>query len=457
MRWVPQARFFCKFPLELDAAAGYNPKMGVSTMRLAWSRQPAGDNLRENVDYYLSHAVRSLQLEMLFPRSDILQRLIEPDSIVQRKLSLQMDDGSVQFLRAFRVQHSNELGIYKGGIRWDSQVSLDEVVALSSGMTWKCALAEIPFGGAKGGIAVDAHSLSMIEKERLAKAYIRVFADILGPNRDVPAPDMGTDAQIMAWMYKRYTELFNDTIISGIVTGKPVELFGSHGRTEATGFGLAWVTNRYFPLSGTKVVVQGIGNVGWHAALQAEELGATVVGLIDPVLPGGGLWAERGFPIAQMHSSWQRRDLKPLEDGGVQQDPEKILASPCDVLLPCARENTISPDVAKGFRGRFIGEGANGPTQPAAYRQLLLRGVEFAPDILANAGGVTCSYFEWLQNRQEHYWSRERVLRELRAKVVDAADRLQAYSEGHGVDLRVGGYMMGVEKIAKARTLLGAQ
>ncbi len=426
--------------------------------QLDWKDYPLNAALLENLNYYLEKAFEKLNLDLQFPGKNIQERLIEPDSVVERKISLQMDNGTIRCLHAFRSQHNNDCGIFKGGIRWDPQVNRDEIVALSSGMTWKCALARIPFGGAKGGVAVDPTKLSLSEKERLAKAYIRVFNDILGPDKDVPAPDMGTDTQVMAWMFKRYTELWADRTIPGIVTGKPIELFGSYCRTEATGFGLLICVNEFFPVEHKTVIIQGFGNVGMYAALKAVRMGARVIGLIDPAIFGEGLYDPEGLDIEAMFALRAAEGLPELKKRYRGTVPaQQLLEYDCDILLPCARENVIGRDNAPRVKAACIGEGANGPITPAAYIHLHNKGVVFIPDILANSGGVIVSYFEWLQNQHEDYWEEQEVLTKLEQKLKQACARLKKYSLEKSVDSRTAAYMLAIERIAKARQFLGAQ
>lgn len=428
------------------------------TPHLDWDDYPCDGHLLENVNYYLCKAFDHLDVERIFPGKNIKNRLIRPDSVVERKISLQMDDGTICCLHAFRAQHNNDCGIFKGGIRWDPQVTRDEVVALSSGMTWKCALARIPFGGAKGGVEVDPTMLTISEKERLAKAYMRVFNDILGPDKDVPAPDMGTDTQVMAWMFKRYTELCADRTVPGIVTGKPIELFGSYGRTESTGFGLILCVNKFFPVKNKSVIIQGFGNVGMHAALKAVRMKAKVIGIIDPGLFGGGVYNPAGLDIENMYTLRSEHGVEALKEKyQANIEADSLFETVCDILLPCARENVINIHNAPRIKAACIGEGANGPTTPGAYVQLYNRGVTFVPDVHANAGGVVVSYFEWLQNQHEEYWEEEEVMTRLEQKLSKVSQRLKVYAEEKNVDIRTAAYMKAIERIAHARQYLGAQ
>jgi glutamate dehydrogenase/leucine dehydrogenase len=425
---------------------------------LHWPAVPRGGTLLDNVNYYLRRALEYLDIAGHFPGQCIEERLLEPDSVVERKISLQMDDGSVRCLHAYRAQHNNDIGIYKGGLRWDAGVTRDEVVALSSNMTWKCALARVPFGGAKGGVTVDPQALSRTERERLAKGYMRTFADVLGPDKDVAAPDMGTDSQTMAWMFKRYTELCGDRTVPGIVTGKPVELFGSYGRTEATGYGLATCVTTVIAPADARVVVQGFGKVGMYAARRMQELGARVIGVADPGLLGGALHNPNGLDIAAMMRCLQRDGRDGLRTAfAANIEPAALLRLPCDVLLPCATENTITATVAATLDVRVIAEGANGPTTPAAHQLLHNRGVIILPDILANAGGVIVSYFEWLQNIQEDYWDEATALGRLDRMMNENTRWVLATAAETQLDLRTAAYVRALERVAAARRYLGAQ
>jgi len=429
-----------------------------SLPHLAWQHVPRGGTLLDNVNFYLRQAIEHLAMARQFPGQSIEERLLEPDSVIERKISLQMDDGSVRCLHAFRVQHNNDIGIYKGGLRWDTGVTRDEVVALASNMTWKCALARVPFGGAKGGVAVDPQALSRTEKERLAKGYMRTFADVLGPDKDVAAPDMGTDSQTMAWMFKRYTELCDDRTVPGIVTGKPVELFGSYGRTEATGYGLATCVTNVLAPAGTRVMVEGFGKVGMYAALRMQQLGARVIGLADPHLFGGALHDPDGLDIAAIARCLQhdgRAGVRAAYPATLA--PEALLRLPSDVFLPCATENTVTDVIAKTLDTRVIAEGANGPTTPAAHQLLHNRGVVILPDILANAGGVIVSYFEWLQNIQEDYWDEATALARLDKMMNENTRALLAAAAELQLDLRTAAYVRAIERVAAARRYLGAQ
>lgn len=431
--------------------------MTASHPQIIWEDFPEKEALIDNVTYYLHKSFALLNLDEMFPDKLIEKRLVQPDSIVQRKISLHMDDGSVKCVTGYRVQHNNDCGIYKGGIRWDAETTCDEVIALASGMTWKCALAGIPFGGAKGGIRINPHTLSLAEQERLAKAYMRIFSDILGPDKDVAAPDMGTNSQIMAWMYKRYTELFADSTIPGIVTGKPVELFGSYGRTESTGYSVAMSANYLFPLKNARVVVQGFGNVGRYAALKAYEMGATIIAISDPIYFKGTLFDPQGLDVEDLSNKVQKTGGKMQVLVPATHALDDILSVECDVLMPCARENVIHAANAHLIRTQLIAEGANGPVTPRAYKELHNRGVQFVPDILANAGGVIVSYFEWLQNKHHEYWTKETVMQRLEEKITQITHDTYTYARSCGIDIRIGAYMRAIERVARARLLLGAQ
>ncbi len=433
--------------------------MKEEPIRIKWTDIPQTPSLLQSVNYYLQKAFAGLDYSEEQSTQSIRERLLEPDSVIERKISLQMDDGTVIALKAFRAQHNNDLGIYKGGLRWDTGVDRDEVVALSSLMTWKCALANIPFGGGKGGIAVNPNKLSRLERERLAKAYMRTFYDVLGPEKDVLAPDMGTNAEIMAWMFKRYTEMKEDSIIPAIVTGKPVELFGSKGRKEATGYGCIYAASYFTDISLKKVVVQGCGNVGMHAALLAYSLGAKVVGLIDPFLFQGAIYKEAGFNIPKLHKAVDEYKIAEFfEDKDFRILPtDELLGMPSDILVCAARENVINMHNWGNLNTKMIVEGANGPLTPYAYKELYNAGVLIIPDVIANSGGVTVSYFEWIQNLNQDYWEEETVLNRLKKKMAKNLKNLSEYAAEKKVDMRSACYMIALERVYKARQLMGAQ
>ncbi len=406
----------------------------------------------ENINSYINDALNSAYLEKLYPHKDISERIILPDRSVENKISLLMDDGSTIMVLASRVQHNNNMGPYKGGVRFDLHADLQHTKALASGMTWKCALGEIPFGGAKGGLVIDAKKLSAGELERASKGYMRAFADILGPDKDIPAPDMGTNAKVMAWMRSRYEDMHNGVSTPGIVTGKPVSFGGSKGRTQATGYGVVFCAEELLgDLKGKKVVVQGFGNVGSHAAELLYKKGAKVIALIDPFLFGGdgAVFNADGLDIDEIKNN---PSIVKSNMGS-----QEALALECDVLFPCAKESEINESNMKSIRASAIIEGANGPVTPPANKYLMSKGVIFAPDILANAGGVIVSYYEWLQNKQGEYWEEKVVLDKLEKKIKYNTKNAIEFSKKKKLDLRTTAFVMGILRVADARSHVGAQ
>ncbi|MCK5843984.1 MAG: Glu/Leu/Phe/Val dehydrogenase, partial [Victivallales bacterium] len=351
---------------------------------------------------------------------------------------------------ASRVQHNNNLGPYKGGIRFDMHADLQHTKALASGMTWKCALGEVPFGGGKGGMVINSHELSKPELERASKGYMRAFADILGPDKDIPAPDMGTNAQVMAWMRSRYEDMLNGINAPGIVTGKPVGCGGSKGRNQATGYGVVYCAEQLLgDLKGKTAVVQGFGNVGSHAAELASKRGVKIIAVIDPYLFGGAIHDPNGLNIEKI--------MADPKSATMNMDPAEALELECDILFPCAKEAEIHSGNMRDIKAKAIIEGANGPVTPVAHDHLDAQGVLIAPDILANAGGVIVSYYEWLQNKQGEYWEEDIVIAKLEKKMKYNTNRVVEYSKETGLDLRISAFCMAVAKVADARFAIGAQ
>jgi len=423
-----------------------------------WNDIPKGGNLKQNIDYYIQVAFEELKLNKTYPGLYLEERLLDSDKAILAKISLQKDDDSITMITAVRVQHSNILGPYKGGIRFAPDADYEHVRALASAMTWKCAVAGLPFGGSKGGLNIDPEALSRTELERASRAWIRTMYTAIGVDKDIPAPDMGTNEQIMVWMRNHYEHMHNGQQFPGIVTGKPISFGGSQGRKEATGFGVVY-TAEYFlrNLAGKSVVVQGFGNVGSYAALLAHRKGAKVVAVSDPYWFEGTHYDPEGIDIDDIFTRIaQGRDSVLDRYKGKLASGEEVTL-PCEILLPCAKELTINESNASDIKARFISEGANGPTTPGAFVKLLEKGVLIAPDILANSGGVTVSYYEWLQNKIGEYWEREAVLGKLEANIKRACLQIEQYAKDKGVDLRTAAYMFAIEKIATASIQQGAQ
>jgi glutamate dehydrogenase (NAD(P)+) len=369
---------------------------------------------------------------------------------------VQMDDGSTRVFTGYRVWHNVTRGPAKGGIRFHPQTDLEEIRALAMWMTWKCACVKIPYGGAKGGVTCDPKHLSRRELERLTRRFTTEIGDIIGPDSDIPAPDVNTNAQVMAWMMDTYS-MHRGYSVPGVVTGKPVSIGGSEGRQEATGRGVIYTIQEAakvvgMELNGARVAVQGYGNAGESAARFIAELGAKVVAVSDTQ---GGVFNGDGLDLSLVTRHKQ-------ETGSVIGTPrtrpvsnEQLLELDCDILIPAALEGMITERNAPRVRARIIAEAANGPTSPAADDIFRERGVMVIPDILCNAGGVTVSYFEWVQDREEFFWSIDEINARLRRIMVRAFDDVQRTAVEHDIDLRLAAYMLSVSRVAEATLTRG--
>ena len=372
-------------------------------------------------------------------------------------IPVKMDDGRVSVFEGYRVQHNIARGPAKGGIRFHPGVTLDEVKALASWMTWKCATVNIPYGGGKGGVVCDPKSLTRGELERLTRRYAFEIAPIIGPDRDIPAPDVYTDEQTMAWIMDTISMVRGHTEL-GVVTGKPVALGGSHGRAEATARGCLYVVReacrvRGLKLSEARVAIHGFGNAGANfARLVSAEDGARVVAVCDS---GAGLHNERGLDVQAI---LRHKAETGVVAGAPNSDPlgcDEVLKVDCDILLPASLENLITLDNVGEVRASIIAELANGPVTPGADRVLFDRGVMMLPDILANAGGVTVSYYEWVQNQYSYFWTEERVRETLEQTMRTAFAQVYATAERHRADMRTGAYVLAVDRVAEATRLRG--
>ena len=389
--------------------------------------------------------------EILSLKSGIVKALSSCEREVVISIPLRRGD-DVEVLTGYRVQHSSARGPRKGGIRFHQDVDLDDVRALASLMTWKTALIDVPFGGAKGGVAVDASKLTAIEKEEIIRRWTRSLVHVLGHHRDIPAPDMGTDAKTMAWLMDEFHRL--EGFQPACVTGKPVELFGAPGREEATGRGVALIAAATLKLhkvkvEGATVAIQGFGNVGRYAALVCQELGMKVIAISDV---SGGIVNKKGIDIAAIF------DHKTLED--VQSDERigasQVLEVECDILIPAALGGVINDKNASSINARFIVEGANQPITISADRELRAQGAIIVPDILANSGGVMGSYFEWTQNIQEFSWPIEKFRSELDSRMEKAFINVHEVSKKYSVDLRTAAFVVSVGRVAEAFELRGS-
>ncbi|NJN24493.1 MAG: Glu/Leu/Phe/Val dehydrogenase [Cyclobacteriaceae bacterium] len=384
--------------------------------------------------------------------------LKSPDKQVIINIPITMDDGSIRVFEAYRVIHNNVLGPSKGGVRFDPNVNLDEVKALAAWMTWKCAVVDIPFGGAKGGICCNPRQMSSGEIERLTRAYTTSLFEVFGPDTDIPAPDMGTGQREMAWMMDQYSRNSGMTV-NGVVTGKPGVLGGSAGRVEATGRGVmiaalsALEKLKINPYNST-VAVQGFGNVGSHAALLLEERGSKVVAISDI---SGAYYNKDGINIQQAVA--YRLDNHGMLEGFAGAEKmdvaDDLLTLPVDVLVPAAMEDVITMRNAEKIKAKLIVEGANGPTSARADDIISEKGIVVVPDILANAGGVTVSYFEWVQNRIGYKWTRERVNRRSDRIMRSAFENVYKTSIKYNVTMRIAAYIVAIDRVAKAYSYRG--
>lgn len=402
------------------------------------------------VNRYFERAARLLQLPQ-----EIIEPLVMPHREVRVELVIRMDNGRMRTFTGYRVQHDNARGPFKGGLRYHPEVDIDEVRALASLMTWKTAVVGVPFGGAKGGIAVDPSELSPHELERLTRKFIAGIHDMIGDSVDIPAPDVNTTPQVMAWIMDEYSKYHG--FHPGVVTGKPVDLFGSVGRDEATGRGVVIATEEFLRTQGQEIadsrfVVQGFGNVGSHTARILHEKGARVVGIGDHT---ASFYDAAGLNIPAA-LQWVR-EKKTLVGwtGGPTLPSSELLNQPCDVLVPAALGGVITKDNAEALRCRIIAEGANGPTTPEADEILQRRGIVVLPDIFANAGGVTVSYFEWVQNIQQFAWDETRVRVELERIMRKAFRDLSQAAQTWRTDLRTAAFVVAIERVARATTQRG--
>ncbi|MEL6403328.1 MAG: Glu/Leu/Phe/Val dehydrogenase [Chloroflexota bacterium] len=367
------------------------------------------------------------------------------------------DSGELEMFTGYRVHHNTSLGPSKGGIRFSTNVTLDEVRALAMWMSWKCALVNIPYGGAKGGVVVDPRTLSQNELERLTRRFASELVPLVSPQMDIPAPDMGTNEQVMAWFMDTYS-MQTGYSVPAVVTGKPIGIGGSQGRTQATGRGVVIIMEAALKDAGitypqdVSIVIQGFGNVGSNAALYAEELGYKVVAVSDVE---GGIYNPDGLDVKAVVNHMQRtgtvanyRDADPVNN-------EELLTLPCDVLIPAALEGQLTEDNAHDIQAKFIIEAANGPTTPEADDILNSRGVLIVPDILANAGGVVVSYFEWVQDLQAFFWDKDEIFVRLERILIDAYARTKHTADTKHIDMRTAAQVTAIERVASAITTRG--
>jgi glutamate dehydrogenase (NAD(P)+) len=407
------------------------------------AREIKEDNPFESM---MSRFDRAAQLLNLDP--DLYAVMRVPNRELKVYIPVRMDSGRLEVFEGYRVQHNFARGPAKGGIRYSPDVTLDEVKALAAWMTWKCAVVNVPFGGAKGGVVCNPHEMSLGELERMTRRFASELIDIIGPEKDVPAPDMNTNEQTMAWIMDTYSMHARQTV-TAVVTGKPIDLGGSAGRREATGRGLLFVVNeaiKRFKMTPptTRVAVQGSGNVGGIGAELLHEAGYKVVALSDV---HGGIYNADGIDIPD--ALRYLRQTRSFEGYGADHvSNQELLELDCDVLAPCATENQITSHNAERIKCKVLAEGANGPTTANADQILHNKGVFVIPDILANAGGVTVSYFEWVQDRMGYFWKEDVVNERLQDIMVASFNDVSRYAETHNVDTRTAAYMLAIDRVS---------
>jgi glutamate dehydrogenase (NAD(P)+) len=404
----------------------------------------------EGANYYFRKAARTMDV------SERLETLLTtPLREVKVQVSIELDSGDIRTFTGYRIQHDNSRGPMKGGLRYHPSVSQEECVALASLMTWKTAVVNLPYGGAKGGIACDPTQLGLKELERLTRKYVDQVQDFIGPTRDIAGPDVHTNPQIMAWVMDQYSRYHGHS--PAVVTGKPPELYGSLGREAATGRGLLYVCREVMrdvglPLKGSRFAVQGFGNVGSHTARLLREDGGLIVAVSDVL---GGVHNPQGLDLPALFEHVQRTGTVTGFGGGYACSHEEVLTYDCDVLVPAALGRALTRENAAQVRARLVLEGANAPTDPEADEVLEKRRVLVVPDILANAGGVTVSYFEWVQNQQHLTWEEERVNAELERTMKEAYERVAQVARSRKVPLRTAAFILAISRVGKATMLRG--
>ncbi len=408
-------------------------------------------NFWQNAHHYFDTVYTTMNLDALWR-----PYLANPKRVLTVSCPIKMDDGRIQVFTGYRAQHNNARGPFKGGIRYDVTVDRDEVMALAMLQTWKNALVDLPFGGAKGGIVCDPRKLSLGEKERLTRRYTSEIMPIIGPNQDIPAPDAGTDGQVMAWVLDTYSMMVGYQAL-GVVTGKPVSVGGSVGREEATGRGVMNILRKFLAtqdkqLENTRIAVQGFGNVGSHAARLLDGRGATIVAITERA---SGIFDESGIDVEAAAKYYKENGTLTDFPGADAISNEELLTCECDVLIPAAMENTIDAAVAPHIQARIIVEAANGPTTPQADAILREEGITVLPDILANAGGVTVSYFEWVQGLENYFWDLKRVQDELQRVMEKSFDAVNAKADEADCDYRTAAYTIAISRVAEACKVKG--
>ena len=414
-------------------------------------------SLEQEINPWEAQAARfDLAAQKLNLDDGIWKVLRYPNREIIVHIPVMMDSGQLEVFTGFRVQHSIARGPAKGGIRYSPDVTLDEVRALASWMTWKCAVVNIPFGGAKGGVICDPHRMSMGELERMTRRYTAELVEFIRPEKDVPAPDVNTNEQTMAWIMDTYSMHMRQTV-TAVVTGKPLNIGGSRGRREATGRGIMVVCEEAIKKlalnrESTRVIVQGFGNVGSNAARLMAEAGYKVLGIAEVE---GGLYNKNGIDVDALWEFRQREGTIHGFPGAESYDAAELLVTDCEILIPAATENQITSRNADRVKCKILAEGANGPTTATADDILADKRVFVIPDILCNAGGVTTSYFEWVQDRQGYFWKESVVNEQLEHIMRTAFEDVVRYAETHGVNNRIAAYMLAIDRVAYTIRLRG--
>lgn len=404
----------------------------------------------EATQYYLKHAIKLLDIS-----ESLAQRIERPYRVVKTDVTIELDSGQLANFTGFRVQHNNALGPMKGGLRYHPTVDEDEVHSLASLMTCKTSLLRLPYGGAKGGVSCDPTVLSSAELERMTKTFTGKIKEIIGPYQDVLAPDVNTNAQVMAWIMSEYSKY--NGFSPAIVTGKPVFLYGSEGREEATGRGIVIITENVLKLDNrslenARIVIQGFGNVGYNTARILHEKGAKVIAISDV---HGGIYSENGLDITALKLHYDKNRTVIDFSGGSRISNEQLLVTTCDVLIPAALGDVFDGKLAQAVNCKYLVEGANAPTLPEGDEVFNKRGIIVVPDILANAGGVTVSYFEWVQNIQQFRWPLEQIHTQLSVYMSDALDRVVKTAQAKKCSFREAAFLIGIGRVIKALLTLG--
>ncbi len=415
--------------------------------RSSVSMLPKEYDFFRTVQDYLDRAAKVINLEPY-----VKTILSQPKNELIVNFPVKMDTGEVRLFKGYRVQHNNLLGPFKGGIRFHPSVSLDDVKALAAMMTWKSALMRLPLGGGKGGIKFDPRSVSRGELQRITRRFTHALGSNIGPEYDIPAPDVGTNAQIMAWMMDTYSNMegtFSKQSVKGVVTGKPVASGGTLGRAKATGQGLVyciieWAKERGFDLEGSTMLVQGFGNVGAHTAVILSKLGVSTIAVGDHT---GYMINPEGFNAHKLQDYVENRGSIVGYPNGKAITREEFFATKADIFAPCALENQIGEAEAKLLQVKLVAEGANGPTNPSGEKILTERGIEILPDVLANSGGVTVSYYEWVQNKRSESWTEEEVDERLERAMTRAYEEVSAMARSHKTDFRIAAYGLALQRI----------